>query len=319
MSMEKQSRLLVLLGGGAVALLGCPAADRQLDVDTATAAAAGPPAEATLVHRITGFRTPESVLYHAGDDLYYVSNINGSPLDRDNSGFITRMSAEGVIDSLMFIAGGREGVTLHAPKGMAMVGDTLWVTDIDVVRGFDRNSGASVATIAFRPTPLFLNDITTGEDGNLYVTDTGVRFRNGQLEHPGPNRIYRVSGRQVSVAAEGNVLGGPNGITWDHARQRFIIVPFAATDILEWRPNEAPTPIATGPGSFDGVEVLDDGRVLISSWADSSLHVLANDSLQRAITGIPSPADIGIDLRRMRVAIPVFTEDRVEIWALPRR
>ncbi len=316
MSMEKLSSLLVL--GVAVALLGCPAADRETEVDT-VAAEAVPPAEATLVHRITGFRTPESVLYHAGDDLYYVSNINGAPLDRDNSGFITRMSGEGLIDSLMFIAGGREGVTLHAPKGMTMAGDTLWVTDIDVVRGFDRHSGAPVATIAFRPTPLFLNDIVVGGDGALYVTDTGIRFRNGELEHPGPNRIYRVRGRQVSVAAEGNVLAAPNGITWDHARQRFIIVPFAATDILEWRPNEVPTPIASGPGSFDGVEVLDDGRVLISSWADSSLHVLLDDSLQRVITGVPAPADIGIDLRRLRVAIPLFTEDRVEIWALPLR
>ncbi len=316
MSLEKLSSLLVLCG--TVALLGCPVTDRETDVDTVAAEAARP-TEATLLRRITGFRTPESVLYHAGDDLYYVSNINGAPLDRDNSGFITRMSAEGVIDSLMFIAGGREGVTLHAPKGMTMAGDTLWVTDIDVVRGFDRRSGAPVATITLRPTPLFLNDIAVGGDGALYVTDTGIRFRDGELEHPGPNRIYRVSGRQVSVAAEGSVLGAPNGITWDHARQRFLVAPFAATDILEWRLNEAPTPIAAGPGSFDGVEVLDDGRVLISSWADSSIHVLVNDSLQRAITGVPTPADFGIDLRRLRVAIPLFTEDRVEIWALPLR
>jgi sugar lactone lactonase YvrE len=255
-------------------------------------------------------------LYDAGDDVYFVSNINGAPTDRDNDGFLTRMSADGVVDSLMFVAGGRGGVTLHAPKGMVLVGDTIWVADIDVVRGFHRRTGAAVATIQFRPAPVFLNDITVGEDGALYVTDTGIRIVNGEVQHPGPNRIYRVAGRQVSVAAEGTVLDGPNGIVWDGANQRFLIVSFMAGGVLEWRPNEQPRAIASGPGGLDGVVLLNDGRALVSSWADSSLHLLVGDSLQRSITGLPSPAALGIDSRRNRVAVPLFMDDRVEIWQL---
>jgi hypothetical protein len=42
-------------------------------------------------------------------------------------------------------------VTLHAPRGMSIVGDTLWVADADAVRGFDRRSGAPLAASTSRP------------------------------------------------------------------------------------------------------------------------------------------------------------------------
>jgi hypothetical protein len=75
----------------------------------------------------------------------------------------------------VFIEGGKNGVALDAPKGMAVVGDTLWVADIDVLRGFDRHTGRPVATIDFRPlTPTMLNDVAAGPEGTLRVTDTGI-------------------------------------------------------------------------------------------------------------------------------------------------
>jgi hypothetical protein len=36
------------------------------------------------------------------------------------------------------------------------------------------------------------------------------------------------------------------------------------------------------------------------------------------ITGLWQPADLGVDTRRNRVAIPVVLQGRVEIWDLPR-
>lgn len=54
--------------------------------------------------------------------------------------------------------------------------------------------------------------------------------------------------------------------------------------------------------------------MLISSWATSAVHVLANGELQTLIEGVPSPGDIGVDLPRNPLLIPILTEDRVEIW-----
>ena len=163
-----------------------------------------------------GLARPESARWDADQRVWFISNINGAQ-EKDNNGYISRVSAEGRMQRQRFIAGGTGGVVLHAPKGMAITGDTLWVTDLDVVRGFHRRTGAPVATVDLAPLgALFLNDITAGPDGSLYVTDTGVRFDSaGTRQHTGPDRVYRIRGRTPTVALEGDVLGEPNGIAWD--------------------------------------------------------------------------------------------------------
>ena len=75
--------------------------------------------------RVGGFSTPESVLHDPEADIYLVSNINGSPLERDGNGFISRVTPDGKVETLKFIAGGVKGVTLNAPKGMAITGLVL--------------------------------------------------------------------------------------------------------------------------------------------------------------------------------------------------
>ena len=295
------------------------AGDSTTAIDSATASA-DVPAQARRVTSVTGFKTPESVRYDAAEDVFYVSNINGSPVAKDNNGFISRVRADGAIDSLMFVAGGRGSVTLNAPKGMALVGDTLWVTDIDAVRAFERRTGKPVATIDFaRRGAKFLNDIAAGPDGALYITDTGIRFRGNDVQHPGPDRIFRIApNRAVTVAIQGDTLGRPNGIAWDDANDRFIVVSFGGTRIFAWEPGKAaPTPIASGAGQFDGVEVLADGRVLVSSWTDSTVSVVQDSTMTRMISGLPSPADIGVDSKRQRVAVPLFNDGRVELWQIP--
>jgi sugar lactone lactonase YvrE len=274
---------------------------------------------ASRVASIAGFKTPESVKYDADQDVYFVSNINGNPSAKDNNGFISRVRGDGsAVDSMMFIAGGRGGVRLNGPKGMAIVGDTLVVADIDAVRMFNRKTGAPVASVDFAPLRAnFLNDVAVGGDGALYITDTGIRFSpNGQMSHPGPDRVFKLTRRTPSVAIADSALSGPNGIAWDSAGARFVIAAFNGKALLTWKPGGRPTSLAEGPGQFDGVEVLQDGRVIASSWADSSVHVARNGSMTKLASGLPSPADIGVNARGGIVAVPLFMENRVEFWSL---
>ena len=317
MSLQRAS----LVALAAVALIaGCARDETQTTDDTAAGDAA--PAEFSRAATISGgFQTPEAVRFDPVDDVYFVSNINGPAAAKDNNGFITRVRGEGgEIDSLKFIAGGRGGVTLNAPKGLAITGDTLWVTDIDAVRAFDKKTGRHIASHSV-PGAVFLNDIATGPDGALYITDTGVRISDAGMSHPGPDRIFKLTrSGQVSTAIQLDSLVGPNGITWDDANQRFIVVAFAGNDIMAWKPGEtAMTSVAAGKGQFDGVERLPDGRVLISTWADSSIYVLDGSTLVRAVAGVESPADIGVDTKRNRVAVPLFTANRIELFAIPAK
>ncbi|HET8713298.1 MAG TPA: SMP-30/gluconolactonase/LRE family protein [Gemmatimonadales bacterium] len=283
----------------ALLFAACKSTDKQ---ETATTSSTP-----TRTATIEGFQTPESVLWDSTLDVYFVSNINGNPTAKDGDGFISVVDPAGTIRDTVFIRG------LNAPKGMTVVGDTLWVADIDVIRGYNARTEAPVATVPIRGA-VFLNDIVAAPDGSLYITDTAIRFGANGPEHVGRDRIFRIApDRKVSVALESDSLGRPNGITYDRANDRFIVVPFGAGKLFAWKPNQPPTALNEGPGQFDGVEVV--GNVIwVSTWADSAVYRYADGQGTNAIKGVPSPADIGYDARRHRILIPSFTGNRVEIW-----
>ena len=281
----------------------------------APAPQAAEPAPPAKVAEATGFITPESVLWDVEQQVWFVSNINGSPVAKDGNGVISRLTADGAVDSLNFVLGGRGGVTLNAPKGMALVGDTLWVADIDALRAFNRKTGAPVATIELGSQAKFLNDVVLGPDGTIYITDSGFLVSDaGAFSHPGPDRIFALKGREVSVAAEGAWLQAPNGITWDGGRGKYLVVPFGGNTLLTWAPGAASgDSIASGPGQQDGVEVL-NGKTIFTSWTDSSVYVMDSTGMRKLISGVNSPADIGVDQVRGLIAVPLFMENRVEVW-----
>jgi len=258
----------------------------------------------------SGFIQPEAVRYDPDQDVYFVSNFGpGDAQAKDNNGFISRMSPDGAISQREFIAGVKKGVTLHSPRGMYIVGDTLWVADEDAVRGFNRRTGAPLFTADFSTYKLgFLNDVAAGTDGE-YVTDTGT------------NTIYRIAGGHVTVGIKDTALNGPNGITWDAANGRFIVVPYGGDSVIRaWTPGSTTLGIA-GIGAsdkYDGVEILPGGRTLVSSQGDSSLHVFSGLTGTAIIKTGGAPADIAVDTKRNRVAVPFVDRNLVEIWQLPR-
>ena len=268
----------------------------------------------------TGLKTPESVLWDATRNVWYVTNINGSPLGKDDNGFIVRLDSIGVaMDSVPFINGGDADITLNAPKGMALVGDTLFVADIDAVRSFDVTTGTQIATVEMAAQgATFLNDVAVGTDGTVYITDSGISFDStGAVLHPSKSRIFKLV---AGVASEAVVLpaqSAANGLAWDSARGAWLIVGFNSPNVFSWTPTaDSVEVLGSGPGGGDGILVLADGRALYSSWADSSLNIFANGTTTTLRKGLPAPADLGYDAARGLVAVPLFQNDRVEIWAV---
>ncbi|HKH83182.1 MAG TPA: hypothetical protein VKA25_05840 [Gemmatimonadales bacterium] len=262
---------------------------------------------------------PESARYDRDLDVWFVSNVNGTSVAKDNNGYISRLRPDGAPYTLKFIQGGKKGVTLNAPKGLAVSGDTLWVADIDVARAFNKRTGALIANVSTNGRARFLNGAALSSDGTVYMTDTGVLFGpKGEVSHPGPDQVFRITRGGATPALTSARLEGPNGITWDPQRRRFVIVSFLGKGIFAWTPgSEGVDSLGSGPGQQDGVVFLPDGRLLVTSWADSSLFVLENGKGQKVARKVPSPADIDVDARGSRVAVPLLMENRVEFWELP--
>ena len=147
---------------------------------------------------------PVCVLHDPDQDVYFVSNIKGAGTAKDDNGYISRVGPDGQLTERRFIEGGHGGVTLNAPKGLAIMGDELWVADIDVVRSFGRRTGKPLR-VARPPSPgaLFLNEMAVGPQGALYVTDTRLQFHGDEARHVGPDRVFRIDrSGTVSVALQ---------------------------------------------------------------------------------------------------------------------
>jgi hypothetical protein len=112
---------------------------------------------------IDGFSSPESTIVNKGD--LYVSNVGKElkPTQKDADGFISKLDVNGKIKDLHFIDG------LNAPKGMGIVGNTLFVTDIDTLRGFDLKTKEEVFSLFFEGVN-FLNDITVKNSNTLFIS-----------------------------------------------------------------------------------------------------------------------------------------------------
>ena len=301
------------------ALVACTVKDtRKAAVDSVDAAKR----ETTLAHApapampaTRGFRQPQSVRYDSALDVFFVSNIGGGAAAPGDSAVISRLRPDGTIDSLRFIAGGRGGAVLRAPRGLAITGDTLWVADVDAVRGFNKRTGAPVATVDLKAVgAALLSDLAAAPDGALYITDAGPRQHSDAKRG---DRVFKVAGRRASVALHSDSLGSPTGIAWDARGKRFIIVQWDGARILAWRPGDAqPRTIGFGANQAGGVEMLADGRLILTSRAQHALIVHAGPD-EYTVRGFSAPADFAVDTRRGRLAIPILDQDRVEFWALP--
>src|ERR1043165_6761972 len=313
----KTTKLLLAVA----ALSACAKGDKAAD---STAVAVSPTESGQMKMGETGgMNVPESVKYDADLDVFFVSNINGNPSVKDGNGFIAVIRADStnvvkmLAESGKAPAGGGKAVTLNAPKGIAIKGDTLWVADIDVVHALNKKTGASITDIPVKGA-TFLNDVAIGPDGAVYVTDTGIMFdAKGAITHPGVNRIFRIAAGKVTTLAEGDSLRNPNGLAYDAVGNSWLLAPFDGKDVQTMADGaKNPTMLATGPGSYDGIEMLQDGRIAVSSWADSAVYIISNGTMTKAITGVEAPADIGVDTKRGLIAIPRFNAGKIEYFMI---
>ena len=189
-------------------------------------------------------KNPESVVYAPKQDVLFVSNIEGKPDQKDQNGFISKVSPlNGSIVDLNWISG------LNAPKGMSVYDNgsssKLYVSDITDLVEMDIESGKIINRFN-APGSVFLNDVVSDDQGNIYVSDTIT------------NTIYKQdvkdsNNTSLQVWLQSPQLEGPNGLHVDNTKNRLIVASLG--DMSK-------------PGA--GIEVVDLGNKKISSLGEEN-------------------------------------------------
>ena len=275
---------------------------------------------AVTADRITvaeiGFATPESVEYYAAQDVYLVTNVNGSPVEADGNGFISKIRPDGTVVDLKWIDGTKKGTRLSAPKGAAVQGNILYVADLNEVQLFELPGGQQKASVHI-PGSTFLNGITPGAGDFVYVTDSGLKSGDSGFVASGTDAVYKISADgTVETVVKDKDMGRPNGIVTDGSD--LVIVTFGSGEVYRLDSSGKRQAMPTPPkGSLDGVVKLEDDRFLITSWDGAAIYILGKDGEYTTLAdGLDSPADIGLDTKRNRVLIPLFQLDKVILLSL---
>ena len=294
-----------------------PAGDAS-DTATTVAADAGRAASAknepVVTFKNVGLATPESVLYDDTNDLYLISNINGKPLDADGNGFISKFTPDGNGATLKWIEGGKNKVTLNAPKGMGFMGDLLYVADLDTVRMFDRKTGAPAGEVKV-PGAVFLNDVAVTSDGRVLVSDTGMKASAKGFEPAGTDAVYALDkAKKLTTIAKAGELGAPNGLL--SSGDKIWVATFGSGELYALDSKGKKTNAQKLPkGTLDGIVRLPNGDLLVSSWEASAVYRgKPGGDFTPVIENVKSPADIGYDTKRNRVLVPLFESNEMQAY-----
>ncbi|MEZ4814732.1 MAG: hypothetical protein R3A80_05935 [Bdellovibrionota bacterium] len=206
-------------------------------------------------------KNPESVVFDANTNSYYVSNVNGDGNVKDGNGFISQIDASGKIKKAQWATG------LNAPKGLAIQGDSLWVADIDELVEFDLKNGKVLKKLSVNGAQ-FLNDVAANKD-LVFVSDTLG------------NSIYKYDGKTLSKVTSKENFESPNGLNIQGERlivaswgeiKGFNDVPKAPGTLYSINfDGSKKSPLSKGFGNLDGLEKSNDSYI-VSDWVNGKLY-----------------------------------------------
>lgn len=245
---------------------------------------------------VTGLKTPESAI-QAKDGKIYVSEINGFGVDGDGQVSIVQQGK-----ATVFATG------LDDPKGLAIIGDFLYVADKTKIVKISLADGSNKSTFvegkAFASPPQFLNDLESDADGNLYVSDSGDILGSGK-----GGIIYKVTqGGQVTKLIDGaqnaNILA-PNGLLIDQSSKKILEVDFTSGVLYQLEgENGELKEIAKGFGGGDGI-VQNKDKLYVSDWKSGKVFAVdAQGAVTLLKSGYQSAADIALTTDGKVIMVP---------------
>ncbi len=194
------------------------------------------------------FEVPESVCLDPDMKLVYVSNISGDPRAKDGNGFISKVSLDGEVIELKWVTG------LDAPKGMAVQGRFLYVTDIDVLVRINRETGEILNRYPAQGA-LFLNDVAADPKGNIITGDSAENS----------STLYKLRKDGLHVWLKGAPVNRPNGLAF--FGDYLFVGNVGDGELLKVNPrSKSARSVGNADSRIDGLEPLKDRSFLLSNF-----------------------------------------------------
>ncbi|MDH5476526.1 MAG: hypothetical protein OEX22_12590 [Cyclobacteriaceae bacterium] len=244
--------------------------------------------------------TAESVIYNSNADILYVSNINGTPLQKDGNGFISQVDMDGNIIVEKWVT------NLDAPKGMGIFNGKLYVTNITQLVEIDIND-TEITNRWEVEGAVFLNDITIDKEGTVYFSDSNT------------NKIHVLKQGNVSEYMASDRLASPNGLYIEQDRLMLATMGSSSFGYIELSTKEFI--IKTDSiGAGDGVAPMGDGGYLVSNWNGEVFHVNGETwnktSLLRTVEDAIQSADITYVIDKQMLLVPTFFNNTIIAYRL---
>lgn len=268
-------------------------------------------------------KNPESVAYAPKQNLLFVSSINGKPDQKDQNGFISKVSpSNGSIIDLNWVTG------LNAPKGISISNDgsKLYVSDITDLVEIDVANGTIINRFD-APGSVFLNDVVSDNQGNTYVADTGA------------NTIYKLDANLLGNSTSSSLqawlhsplLNGPNGLHIDNGKSKLIVVslgplskPGGGMEVVDIKNKSIISlgkPGTTSPfGALDGIEsdATETHYYVTDNPAGKVYRVNANGTGYVTVIELPTKgtADLGSIPDKSTIVIPLMQDNKLVAYKL---
>ncbi len=262
-----------------------------------------------LVWETGGFEGPESVVFDATRNQFYVSNMGTFGKDAvPHDGFITRVSPEGKILEPKWVTG------LDDPKGLALANGRLFVGDDPALVEIDLAAGKIVARHAPADGKGDFNDCTADAAGNVYVCSgrlaTVFRLSGGKFEPWFKLDRSKTGGLNGLRAEQGRLLLGGWSVRGPDGKEQLGHISFVTfADQTFGRIGDQPV------CHVDGLEPDGRGGYTVTDWLTGDvLHVTADGKTTPMLQLGRGTADHTYLIDKQLLIIPQMVEHKLRAF-----
>lgn len=247
----------------------------------------------------TTLRTPECVLFEPGQNVLYVACINGGPALENKGSFIAKVGQDGKVIKLKFTE------NLNSTKGMGVMGDKLYVTEMTQVAEIALATGKILNRYPIEGAK-FLNDIAIDtQKGVIYVTDSN------------DSKVWAITNGKASLVLGDSPLKGTNGLLFENNQ---LLIGNGDGSLLSMDPaTKKLSTIAKVSGGIDGIVALGNKTYMVTEWSGKIWYIHADGTTELKMDTSKekiNSADIGYNPTTKMLFVPTFFHNTVKAYSL---